>query len=145
MSCQSESPRAYLNINTFRHFRSISSTDSTPFFMAVIIPSISFFRLRGASNMSLPAASACAHTSSCPAMPFISKASVTVNPLKCNSSTNVCIMTPSEMEAGLSPNVGACRCPTITPPTPASMAFLKGYNSTLSKRERSKFNSGSAL
>ena len=73
---QSASPSAYLKASTFRHFASISSSESSPCLMACTTPFSSLFRLRGARSMSFPAASACAQTFSLPEIPFISSASV---------------------------------------------------------------------
>ena len=121
----------------------MTSSVSLPLFTARITLSRLFFKFLGTSNISFPAIKACAQRSSAFfEIPFISSASVNTSPEKCSSLRNNEVMTSEDIEAGFSSSSETCKWPIITPPTPASTAFLKGYNSTLSKRVRSKSSTG---
>ena len=114
--------------------------------MACITEAIAFFRFLGTSSTSFPANRASAHTlSECDAMPFISRASVNTNPPNCNSWHSVFDMILCDTDAGWSLNSGTCRCPTMTPATPASIPFLKGGSSIESRRSLLNFSVGKAL
>ena len=129
------------------HRASIIDIVILPDFIAFITASKSFDGFAELNNTSAPANNAATQLFIEELAPFISRASVNINPSKFIFSCSKSVVITFDNDAGvpLLSNAGTERCPTITPESPASIYCLNGTKSILSNVDWSCDTVGNAL